>query len=350
MPSAYSWEHSIGRPLIAPQPQSAWALRWWILTAILTSSILHVGLFYAFADLRLPGGHATGADALTAASDDTRFEDRIELDPKLLQQNLPPVADPLAKTVETEMTADLPPIDQLAEHLQGDLTFSPETKEAVNIQMKAAAMNDPGPPVDMLSSVDTAMAGGTDMKVRALSTAAAMKTARAQADQVTIKITDQAPNADALKGELAAARRKGNDGLRGLGFSSFDDLLNIKTPQTGNLKAMMPSDLLFDYNSADVKESAKVDLMKLGLLIQTWTKAQIIIEGHTDTTGDEGYNMQLSLLRAKSVKDWVTNSLRLNGDRIQTRGLGETQPIADGNGDKDAQAINRRVVVRFVNP
>jgi outer membrane protein OmpA-like peptidoglycan-associated protein len=230
--------------------------------------------------------------------------------------------------------------------------FSPETKQVVNIQMKAAAMNDPGPDVDTLSAVDSAIAGGIDSKIRsAASTSDALKTARAQADQVTIKIVDKPLTSnDALKGELAAARKKGNDGLRGLGFSSFDDLLNIKTPQTGDLKAMMPSDLLFDYNSADVKESAKVDLMKLGFLIQTWTKSQIIIEGHTDTTGDDAYNMQLSLARAQSVKNWVTRSLLLDGDRISVKGMGETQPIADGNGDKDAQAINRRVVIRFVNP
>lgn len=350
MPAAYSWEQSVGRPLLAAPPQSAWSLRWWILTAIMTSSVLHVGLFYALGDLKLPGG-AASADALTATSDDTRFEDRIKLDPKMLEQTLaaqPEVSN--EKPVETEMTSELPPLDQLAEHLKGDVTFSPEVTKAVNIQMKAAAMNDPGPPVDVLSAVDTAMAGGIDTKVRSAS-ADMLKTARAQNDQLSIKLSDAPPSSnDALKGELAAARKKGNDGLKGLGFSSFDDLLTIKTPQTGDLKAMMPSDLLFDYNSADLKESAKVDLMKLGFLIQTWTKSQIIIEGHTDTTGDDAYNMQLSLMRAQAVKNWVTKSLMLDGGRIQVKGMGETQPLVNPNGDKDEQAINRRVVVRFVNP
>ena len=112
----------------------------------------------------------------------------------------------------------------------------------------------------------------------------------------------------------------------------------------------MPSDLLFDYNSADIKESAKLSLMNLGYLIQTWTKSKIIVEGHTDTTGDDAYNDRLSLMRAESVKNFVVNSLRVNGDRIETIGYGEKQPIADPNGDQNAQAINRRVVIRFINP
>ncbi len=351
MPASYSWEQSIGRQLITPQPQSAWSLRWWILLAVMTSCVLHAGLFYAFGDLKLAGVVAAD-DPLLLSKDDVRFEDRIQLDPKMIEQTLsaqPEVSD--AKVPETEMTAELPPIDQLAEHLKGDVSFSPEITKAVNIQMRTAAMGEPGPDVDAISAVDTAIAGGIDSKIRSASSSDMLKTARAQTDQVKIKIDDKLPSGtDALKGELAAARRKGNDGLKGLGFSSFDDLLDIKTPMTGDLKAMMPSDFLFDYNSADVKESAKVDLMKLGLLIQTWKKSLIIIEGHTDTTGDDAYNMQLSLMRAQAVKNWVTRSLMLAGDRIQVKGMGESQPIANPNGDQVAQAINRRVVIRFVNP
>jgi OmpA-OmpF porin, OOP family len=324
-------------------------MRWWILTAIMTSSVLHVGLLYALGDMRLAG---LPAAAEAAKGDDIRFEDRIQLDPKMLEQTLssaPQLSDPNA--VETDMTSELPPLSQLAEHLRGDVIFSPETKQVVNINLSTAAMGQPGSNVEAISAVDTAMAGGIDTQIRSSASADILKTAQAQQDQVTIRV-DDAPLAGtaALKAELSAARKKGNEGLRGMGFSTLDDLLNIKTPVTGDLKAMMPSDLLFDYNSADFKESAKADLMNLGYLIQTWTKSQIIIEGHTDTTGDDEYNMQLSLARAQSVKTWITNSLKLPGDRIQVKGYGKTQPLAGITGDKDAQALNRRVVIRFVNP
>lgn len=347
--TSYSWEQSIGRAVLPVQGQSAWGMRWWILLAVMTSSAIHLGLFYFLGDIRMPG--AEGGLATANATEDIRFEDRIQLDPKMIERTLsaPEVTD--AKEPEKEMTTELPPIDQIAEHLKGDLTFSPETKTPMNIQMKALAMGEIGSAVDTVSAVDMAIAGGIDSKIKASASSDVLKTARAQADQVTIKVTDKPiTGTDALKGELAAARRKGDEGLRGLGFSTLDDLMNIKTPTTGDLKAMMPSDLLFDYNSADVKESAKVDLMKLGFLIQTWTKSAVIVEGHTDTTGEEGYNLGLSLRRAEAVKSWVVNSLKLDGSRIQTRGLGETQPIANPNGSQEEQAINRRVVIRFVNP
>jgi outer membrane protein OmpA-like peptidoglycan-associated protein len=205
--------------------------------------------------------------------------------------------------------------------------------------------------VDILSALDTQIAGGIDSKLQASANSDALKTARAQNDQITIKVDNRMPtSSDNMKSEISAARTKGHDGLKGMGFSSIEDLMNIKTPVTGDLKAMMPSDLLFDYNSADLKESAKVSLINLGVLIATWKQSQVIIEGHTDTTGDDEYNMKLSVMRAQSVKDWITHSLMLDGKRIQVRGFGKTQPIADPNGDVEAQQKNRRVVIRFVNP
>lgn len=158
------------------------------------------------------------------------------------------------------------------------------------------------------------------------------------------------PDAKATMADLASARRKGDGGLKGMGFSSLDDLMDIRTPQTGDLKAMMPSDFLFDYNSAELKESAKLDLQRLGLLIQTWTKSRVIVEGHTDSIGTEAYNNDLSLRRAQSIRNYIEKSLMIDTGRIETKGLGESEPIADPNGDVQQQAINRRVVIRFINP
>ena len=346
---ANSWEQSVGRPSLSPVVgQTAWNLRWWIMLAVLTSSVIHLGLFYVLGDLRMAG--APVADE-TAAAEDTRFEDQIQLDPKMLEQTLAAAPEITDQKMEKEMDTELPPVDQIVEHLKGDITFSPETEIPKNIQMSAAAQGDVGKDVDVISAVDTAIAGGINEKIKAASTSELLKTAKANDDQVKISIQEKAPTGDTnMKSDLAAARKKGDDGLRGLGFSTIDDLMNIKTPVTGDLKAMMPSDLLFDYNSADIKESAKLSLMNLGYLIQTWTKSKIIVEGHTDTTGDDAYNDRLSLMRAESVKNFVVNSLRVNGDRIETIGYGEKQPIANPNGDQNAQAINRRVVIRFINP
>jgi outer membrane protein OmpA-like peptidoglycan-associated protein len=345
----YSWEQSIGRTLYTPSSTSAWNLRWWILLAVMTSGAVHVGLFYTLGDLEF-GGAVAEVDG--TRTEDIRFEERIALDPKLLEQTLSAVPE-VTQATETpaDLTQELPPIDQLAPMINEDLTVSPETKMTVNINLSTRRQGETGSAVDAISAVDTAIAGGLNTPIRSSITPRdVLKSMKAQDDQMTIKINDKPPNANAVLGDLAAARKRGDEGLKGLGFSSLDDLMDIRTPKTGDLKAMMPSDFLFEYNSAEVRESSKLDLMKLGFLIQTWTKSQVIVEGHTDTIGTEEYNNELSLRRAQAIKDYIVSSLKIDGSRIAARGMGESAPIADPNGTPETQGLNRRVVIRFINP
>ena len=74
------------------------------------------------------------------------------------------------------------------------------------------------------------------------------------------------------------------------------------------------------------------------------TVKEVIIEGHTDSTGDAAFNQQLSEDRAEAVKAEVV----ANGgdpDKIKTIGYGETKPIAD-NGTREGRAQNRRVEIK----
>jgi OOP family OmpA-OmpF porin len=74
-------------------------------------------------------------------------------------------------------------------------------------------------------------------------------------------------------------------------------------------------------------------------------EATIVLEGHSDTRGAEDYNHQISLARAEWVKRRLVD-LGVSPQRIETVGLGATRPLrAD---DPDAQAINRRVEVRWL--
>lgn len=319
--------------------------------AVLTSIVIHVGLFYLVRDLQL--AEAAAAQDEAALLQDSRFEEQIRLDPKMLEQTLSTTTPELTdkKVAEADVTQDLPPVDQLAEHLKGEITLTPETAVPLNIEFKAKMQGETGSAVEAVSAVDTAIAGGVEKKIASTSANDVLKTAQAQDDQVTIRVTDKpAVNSDALKGELDSARKKGDGGLKGLGFSSLDDLLDLKTPQTGDMKTMIPSRTLFDYNSTELREEAKVELIKLGILLSTWTKAQFHVEGHTDTTGDDLYNIDLSRRRAQAVKDWVVNSLKVDGHRIFVHGFGETQPLVNPNGSQEQQELNRRVVIRIVNP
>lgn len=114
------------------------------------------------------------------------------------------------------------------------------------------------------------------------------------------------------------------------------------------ISVALSSDVLFDFDKADIKPEADTELKKLALIVREKRTGDITITGHTDTKGGDSYNMKLSDRRAASVKDWLVKHAEINAEVISTKGLGETHPIApnikaDGSDDPDGRAKNRRV-------
>lgn len=144
--------------------------------------------------------------------------------------------------------------------------------------------------------------------------------------------------------------KKGNNGLvdngKLEGIESLDQLLDLPPNLLLAKKTLLPSDLLFEFNRAELRESAKVGLMKLGLLIDRNPNLYCWIEGHTDLIGGDEPNILLSKQRAEAVKSYLVESMRMNPERIITRGYGKTQPLVT-TGDAEVQAPNRRVEIRM---
>lgn len=144
--------------------------------------------------------------------------------------------------------------------------------------------------------------------------------------------------------------KRGNNGLvdngKLVGIESLDELLDLPPNILLSKKTLLPSDLLFEFNRTELRESAKVGLMKLALLIDKNPNLYCWIEGHSDLIGGEEFNIELSRKRAESVKDYLVSSMRMNPERIITRGFGKSQPLVV-DGDADAQAPNRRVEIRM---
>ena len=113
-----------------------------------------------------------------------------------------------------------------------------------------------------------------------------------------------------------------------------------------NTKGMIGSDLLFEFNQATLRESARNSLLKVALLIDKNPNLNCWIEGHTDTIGGDLPNGRLSLGRATAVKQWLVDSMRIDPKRLIVIGFGKRQPIVQ-IGDKDQQAMNRRVVIKM---
>lgn len=144
--------------------------------------------------------------------------------------------------------------------------------------------------------------------------------------------------------------RKGADGLADDGaldsFTPLATMAHMDGNALENTKGMIGSDLLFEFNQANLRESARNSLLKVALLIDKNPNLNCWIEGHTDTIGGDAANGKLSLERAKAVKHWLVESMRIDPERLVVIGHGKRSPIVK-EGDKDVQAINRRVVIKI---
>ncbi|SDE78641.1 Outer membrane protein OmpA [Mucilaginibacter pineti] len=106
------------------------------------------------------------------------------------------------------------------------------------------------------------------------------------------------------------------------------------------------SGILFDTNKSDLKPAAQSNLQNLAASLQKNPETNILIVGHTDNTGSDAYNMDLSVRRAESVKSYIVAG-NVAAARLQTQGKGESEPIAD-NTTVDGRSQNRRVEIVIV--
>ncbi len=98
----------------------------------------------------------------------------------------------------------------------------------------------------------------------------------------------------------------------------------------------------FDFDSAELKPAMKDALRDLADQIKASPGHEVVtIIGHTDSTGPEEYNMQLSLRRAQAAADFLES---LGIDSITVKGMGESEPVAD-NSTREGRAKNRRIEV-----
>jgi len=115
------------------------------------------------------------------------------------------------------------------------------------------------------------------------------------------------------------------------------------------IKLSINADLLFDFDDFRLLSSANKILLQLSEAILQVEKASILFEGHTDSDGNETYNLELSKKRANSVKDVLRKMLKNKGEYdFIVKSYGENKPRIP-NSNEDNKQLNRRVEI-FVLP
>jgi len=154
-----------------------------------------------------------------------------------------------------------------------------------------------------------------------------------------------------------AAIGAGVGALAGLGAGAYMDrqeaLLRQKLAGTGvrvmrqgdNLRLIMPGNITFATNSADIAPHFYHTLNAVATVLNGFPETLIEVTGHTDSTGSAQYNLQLSQRRAQSVAQYLV-AQGVAPNRIVARGMGESMPIAS-NDTPEGRAQNRRVEIQI---
>lgn len=100
--------------------------------------------------------------------------------------------------------------------------------------------------------------------------------------------------------------------------------------------------ITFDVNKADIKSESYGTLKGIADVLQENASVKVKIIGHTDSDGDNGFNLDLSKRRAESVKGELARNFGIDASRMETEGAGETKPIAKNDMPVN-KAQNRRV-------
>ncbi len=109
------------------------------------------------------------------------------------------------------------------------------------------------------------------------------------------------------------------------------------------IKITFDSGLLFAKNSAGLTAAAQNNIQELAKTLVKYGDTNVIVEGHTDTSGSDAVNNPLSQRRAQAVANY-TQQQGVDASRFTVTGYGSTQPVAD-NSTEAGRVANRRVEV-----
>lgn len=119
-------------------------------------------------------------------------------------------------------------------------------------------------------------------------------------------------------------------------------------PQGGQAQAQTPPPAIglqinFAVNSYDIPANFRPVLDQIGQRMSSTPGAKLVVEGHTDASGDAGYNMVLSQRRAEAVKNYLMQNHLIPATNISVVGKGETELLDAAN---PSAGVNRRVQFR----
>ena len=315
-------------------------LGWWAGIAMLVSILLHVAVFFILDRMEIALKFEEAREISTQPVNVRQVEVRpIEIEESVTPEEVvQPPKDAAELLDEVELLAALP------KDLEIDI--KPEIEQAqYALQMKNPAAE--GDPTAVAMEASSNLEVDTDLPElgRQPEQLKPAEVGQVTVDPGAVQMDDN--DLGKFTDDLIKRGANGTVDKGALdGIASLDDLLGLPPNVLLGRKTMLPSDLLFEFNKSELRESAKVGLMKLALLMDRNPNLYCWIEGHTDLVGGDDFNLELSIKRAEAVKSYMVESMRMDASKIITRGFGRYEPLVI-TGSAEEQSANRRVEIRM---
>ena len=178
------------------------------------------------------------------------------------------------------------------------------------------------------------------LRLQARTTEAELATQRAQAATRNAELAQQqAMSAEQRAQQQQQAAAAAQDRVRALEAQ----LRDLEAQQTERGLLVTLGDVLFAFDKAELSAQAAPRMDKLASFLKQFPDRKVLIEGFTDSVGNDGYNLSLSERRAQAAGDALVQR-GIDRARISSRGYGKGHPVAD-NGSAEGRAMNRRVEI-----
>jgi len=260
------------------------------------------------------------------------------------------VQQPARQAAQTAEDARLIAIQRQEEEYQAEQRrLAAEREAAANARAQAESIRRQQIEADKLAADDARLQAERDraaaernrqeaerQKAEADAARLAADRERAAAEQARLNAESQAAQARAAADQ--AEREKAD--LRQRLLQQLNVILETRETARGLIVNL--SDVLFDFNKADLKPGAREKLAKIAGIVLSHPGLKMSIEGHADAIGSDEYNQRLSQRRAESVHSYLVTQGVPRDEIVATAGFGEGRPVAT-NGTAEGRQQNRRV-------
>lgn len=354
MSAEYNWHPGVpGKSVFKVETRN---LGWWILLALFISVIVHVTLYVILGGIERRGRAARDETIVWRSHREQVTIDRDKLNELLSDTSIPEDAvDKPDKLSDQELVdKSLDEFDLMEKMKEETIRMAPIDTPQI---FSSEAPKAPGQALDLaaaqieISASEMLSKDLDDMRNKLIDSSATVSVAQPMIELNAGEDVGQGVDTDEFFKE-AASKAFGNGADEFVkGYSSLDEMIGrTGGVPAGEEKIALPTDILFGYNEYELKEEARLSMMKLAFIVQTNPDATFVIEGHTDSFGGDEFNIDLSLKRAEAVRRWLVDRLRIDAANISVVGVGKARPIVSTAGTPEEQSLNRRVEIVVKKP